>query len=214
MTTVTSIVSTPESWDPAFVVLRGSESSEVVTIPYMADTEGLGDVARTGCPHQQPGLSPWNSSATWGQAVPEPGADVVLPVGVSVLLSGVLETGFITVPATSALIIDDMSTSLSTRGIYVQSGGSLLAGSPTCRLEANVQITLEGSANDQFRPPWHKGIFVTGTLDLHGHLHRVTWSRLAATAEAGDNRILLQDDVDWEVGQKNCSHHDGGERLP
>ncbi|KAJ3285678.1 Fibrocystin-L [Rhizoclosmatium sp. JEL0117] len=40
-----------------------------------------------------------------------------------------------------------------------------------------------------------------GTLDIHGVTYAPTWTRLAATALKGEKQILIQDIVNWEVGQ-------------
>ena len=39
-----------------------------------------------------------------------------------------------------------------------------------------------------------------GTLDFHGSYVDVTWTHLAATANAGDTEITLKQPVDWKVG--------------
>jgi len=39
-------------------------------------------------------------------------------------------------------------------------------------------------------------------VDVHGYLYYPTWTRLANSAEIGDDRILLQEAVNWEVGQE------------
>ncbi|ORY37007.1 hypothetical protein BCR33DRAFT_721660 [Rhizoclosmatium globosum] len=40
-----------------------------------------------------------------------------------------------------------------------------------------------------------------GTLDVHGMVYAPAWTRLAATSRKGDKQILIQDIVNWEVGQ-------------
>eukprot|EP01124_Arcella_intermedia_P022125 TRINITY_DN3233_c0_g4_i1.p1 TRINITY_DN3233_c0_g4~~TRINITY_DN3233_c0_g4_i1.p1 ORF type:complete len:1092 (+),score=168.98 TRINITY_DN3233_c0_g4_i1:472-3276(+) len=81
--------------------------------------------------------------------------------------------------------------------------GSLLIGSPTCRLRNKVNITLHGSRTAQTLPTneWVKGIYVTGTIDVHGALYTPTWTRLAKTAQINDTIIYIQDIVNWQPGQ-------------
>jgi hypothetical protein len=43
---------------------------------------------------------------------------------------------------------------------------------------------------------------VTGTLDMHGQVHNPTWTRLAASARAGDDTIFVQDRLSWPVGAR------------
>jgi hypothetical protein len=45
-------------------------------------------------------------------------------------------------------------------------------------------------------------IGVLGGLDLHGIPHSVTWTRLAATASAGQTSITLSQPVDWVAGDE------------
>eukprot|EP00039_Didymoeca_costata_P010556 m.142342 g.142342 ORF g.142342 m.142342 type:complete len:1233 (-) comp14877_c0_seq4:243-3941(-) len=45
-------------------------------------------------------------------------------------------------------------------------------------------------------------VVINGKADIHGKLYQPTWTRLATTAFAGDEEIILQDAVDWEVGMK------------
>ena len=84
--------------------------------------------------------------------------------------------------------------------------GALIAGSPSCRLLSRVNITLHGARPNSTRdtqPPWYKGIDVAnGTLELHGARYHHTWSRLAASAFAGESTLLLQDAVNWDVGME------------
>jgi hypothetical protein len=68
-----------------------------------------------------------------------------------------------------------------------------------------VEITLHGSrgATTQInaaRPMWHKGIAVTGTLELHGAPLARSWTRLSAAVAAGSSSVTLQDPVDWPTG--------------
>lgn len=41
-----------------------------------------------------------------------------------------------------------------------------------------------------------------GQLDLHGRPHAVTWTRLAETARANSTTLTLQQEVDWEAGDR------------
>jgi hypothetical protein len=48
-----------------------------------------------------------------------------------------------------------------------------------------------------------KGIVAReGSVDIHGKQFHPTWDRLATTASAGDNLLVLQSEVNWEVGQR------------
>lgn len=47
-----------------------------------------------------------------------------------------------------------------------------------------------------------KAIGVRGGLDLHGQSPGVHWTRLGQTANVGDNEIVLEEEVDWNVGDE------------
>ena len=115
-------------------------------------------------------------------------------------------------PARLQLIIgeaDDPTTPIEIRFTGMVVSGALRAGSESCRLQSTIQMTLHGNdpSGGLDRPalrlaPSFKGIYVTGTLELHGHLYHRTWTRLAAPIHQGDTSILLQHPVNWEPGQE------------
>ena len=47
---------------------------------------------------------------------------------------------------------------------------------------------------------WHDA--AGSTVDIHGKQFHPTWTRLAATARTQDDRVYLQEAVNWEVGQQ------------
>jgi hypothetical protein len=163
--------------------------------------------SRTGCPHTSVGLFRWEDPATWGGAVPA-GGDVTLPQGASVLLSSCsspLVLGTLTIPAGTQLVLSDAPLSLSVTALIVH--GALTAGSPSCRLRSQVNITLRGSrpsGSSASAPATNlKGILVdgAGVLDLHAVQYAPTWTRLAAPALNGSQWLYLQTPVNWEPGQ-------------
>lgn len=186
--------------------------SEAVTLPRPDFKSAIPTFDSSACPHLQSGLLDWHNPATWpGNVVPaQGGTDVTLPANAKVLLSSCSVSanaifGTITVPATSELIFGDAAISIRAKGFKVF--GALRAGAPTCRLRNKVSITLHGARSDQVTnpapSPWVKGIYVAnGTLSLHGTLFTPTWTRLAATAKAGDTVLLVQDVPNWQPGQK------------
>lgn len=87
-------------------------------------------------------------------------------------------------------------------------GGQLIIGWENNPILKNVEIEITGEKNSlQFtlpdqnqRPFGGKGIGVYGGLDLHGRPRQPVWTRLAATALVGDDVIILEKPVDWEIG--------------
>ncbi|GBG34875.1 G8 domain-containing protein DDB_G0286897 [Hondaea fermentalgiana] len=177
-------------------------ATEVVTLQYTPNTppDGFDD---------QSGLLAWEDAATWTSGVvPGDGEDVVLPEDTRVLLGGCSVSadtvyGKITIPASSELIFADEDIFFNTTGMQVE--GKLTLGSESCRLHSDIVITLHGDRPDSLpAPAWYKGIAAvgTGTLDIHGSIFHPTWTRLAATAAAGDTQIYLQHRVNWRAGQR------------
>lgn len=159
------------------------------------------------CPHLGSGLVDWHDSATWGGSVPANGADVTIPGGKKVLVSSCsidpsFVFGLVTIPADSQLIFGDAAITFNAHGI--RADGSLLIGSPSCRLRNQITITLYGSRNAQALPASNfvKGIVVTGQIDIHGVEYFPTWTRLASTVNIGDTTVFIQDCPNWQIGQK------------
>lgn len=180
------------------------------------------------CPHQETGLVDFGSFN-----YPNDGSDITLSGSVLISsASNLLGTdaapyGKIIVPVGSRLIFDDSAIGtivLHTMGILVD-GGSLEAGSSTCRIEGSIEIILHGAYDtttlDSERflaeaakdDPTIKGIVIknAGVWEFHGKLYNPTWTRLAAPIPGDlasslsipairNSEIFLQDCVDWPVG--------------
>ncbi|RYH20544.1 hypothetical protein EON65_23135, partial [archaeon] len=174
-------------------------------------------VPSENCPHEKPGLKVWGDPLTWGGAVPAYGQNVTLPENSIVLLrasdlsslfsfyasdpaidSLTLPTptmvhghySLITIPPTSSLVIGDSSLVLGLRGIIVL--GSLVLGSPTCRLTEKVQLVF--SSPNHHDP--EQGILVRGgRLEMHGQVSNPPWVRLSRTAFPSNTIIYLQEAV-------------------
>ena len=55
---------------------------------------------------------------------------------------------------------------------------------------------------DGFNMIGGKGIGVYGGLDLHGKPRNISWTTLASTSNAGTNKIILENAVDWQVDEE------------
>ena len=190
--------------------------SEVVRVPTM----GMFDPAAMlqtpvlkNCPHLRKNLVPFPTGTV----------DVVIPSGSSILLRASdlqqqqqqqqqqqVNYRRITVSPNATLIFNDEPMTLHVEEIFVARGGALLLGSETCRLASAIQIVYHGAANsssleNDYSPggKTSKGLVsFGGHVEMHGQLFHPTWTRLAATAAAGDTVIHLQDWVNWQVGQQ------------
>jgi hypothetical protein len=182
---------------------------------------------------QWPGLAAKGPPPADGTALTLPAATVIVVRAGMLTGTGTSPYGRITVPSGSRLVFDDPGPdpaaplSLHTLGLNIN--GAVEAGSPTCRLQGRLEITLHGQAGGEDATtsdraalaataavdPAIKGIAVNSVagarLDLHGKLYHPTWTRLAAhipgktqketTAPDIRNRVLLlQDCVNWPDG--------------
>ena len=181
-------------------------SSPYVDVPFAPN---IPTPTQSNCPHLRSGLSNWHDPSIWpGSVVPQAnGSPITIPSGLSVLISscsldpnGVY--GTIYVPAGTELIFSDAPIQMRVQNIHVN-GGHLWIGSETCRLYSHITITLDDSATNV---SWlgRKGItsIDSGIIDIHGKLFQKTWTRIASPAILNDDRVLLMEDVNWEVGQK------------
>ena len=86
---------------------------------------------------------------------------------------------------------------LRTTCITVQPGGALLAGEPASPFAGTLQILMSGDEMTESHQcgGWTgRRIYVhrTARLSLHGKRPATLWSKLAATARAGDYTISVQ----------------------
>ena len=96
-------------------------------------------------------------------------------------------------------------------GMDVQ--GAIRAGSETCHYLTELTITLHGQRPDESEfdiygkssttVPTYKGISVNGgILSIHGKRYHPTWTRLSESVASGQTYLLVQEEVNWEVGQE------------
>ncbi|MBX3222131.1 MAG: hypothetical protein KF795_16555 [Labilithrix sp.] len=161
------------------------------------------------CPHSASGLTTWNPSWLGSDGV------VAIPPQTRVLVHGNddIPAGTLlrqlTIPASSELIFADQAATFRVTDIEV--AGAMRLGSPTCRLQSDIRFefdTDEDVSSAGVRSAIYDrmglGIMVDsmGVLDVFGTRHQPTWTRLAATANAGTRQLVLAESVDWQPGQK------------
>jgi hypothetical protein len=188
----------PDQYIPASLQFIQNHWSEIA----VPQRPTLSLLVEEECPHLKQGLVPWN-------LVPSPtDAEIVIPVGTSMLISGnsvdpdtVLPV--IHIPQGSELVFDDHNITLRTIGFKVY--GNLIAGTRNCRLSNRINIVLYGNRSEYAlpAPSYYKGIFVggSGMLSVHGQRYFPTWTRLSSTARINDSFIFVQDLVNWRPGQ-------------
>ncbi len=179
--------------------------SEVVNI-YSMGTLPLPQWQRDNCPHLQPNLVNFTTLFTTYTS----GMSVTIPAGTNALFQAnklPSNPTFTLINIYGNLIFDDQNLNLNVAEIRVQPNASLQIGSLSCRLFASITITFTGSKTTSSQIFWDsslkpsKGIMSQGSVDIHGKQYHPTWTRLSRNAPSGKTVIVLQDVVNWEVGQ-------------
>lgn len=157
----------------------------------------------------------WSATTTWGGLDPPiEGDSVVIPAGQNVLLDVsppqlylVLIEGRLEFDSTKDLTFDASYIFLRGQGAHLQVGtedepfpkSAVITmhgrppGSPELPVVLAPELPIYGAKNIAVR---------FGTLDLHGLPKLPTWTRLGATAQAGDSSIQLSQSVNWLVGDE------------
>src|SRR5690606_35236548 len=144
----------------------------------------------------------WSDPATWtGGTLPAQGDIVTIGEGMDVVLD-------LSPPALHGMNLngklsfaEDKDLELTTEWILMR--GELHVGSENKPHTRNATITLTNDVpGENINGMGDRGILlVGGTLSLHGERENA-WTKLAATAEAGSNRIEVLDASGWRVGDQ------------
>jgi hypothetical protein len=144
----------------------------------------------------------WSEASTWaGGALPQAGGNVTIANDKSVVLD-------VSPPPLNGLTIngklsfsDEADLELSTEWIMLH--GELEIGTEAKPHTRKATITLTDNVKDeQLMGMGDRGIMISGgTLHLHGNRSN-SWTKLAATAEAGATRIEVLDASQWQVGDQ------------
>ncbi len=153
---------------------------------------------------RQSGL--WSSPSTWpGNRLPTANDDITIPAGRTVTLVGTCRAKSIRVNGTLNAVNTQNTgawINLETQSIVVS--GKMEIGTESRPYAANEKclITLTGKRSGGTSAS-NGGILVLngGVLELHGK-KKMSWTNLAATANAGARQITLTKAVDWEVGDR------------
>merc|ERR1719402_2060317 len=92
--------------------------------------------------------------------------------------------------------------------IMLIQGGKFQAGLPDAPFQDNFELILTGNhyTEDQPLPDGPnlgaKALGIMGFADMHGQDIGTAWTKLAATAAAGDTSIELSEEVTWAAGSE------------
>jgi hypothetical protein len=146
--------------------------------------------------------SRWSDPASWpGNKLPAAGDTVEIAAGKQIVLD-------VSPPVLAGLTIngklrfsDEADLELNTEWIMLH--GELEIGTEAKPYSHKATITLTDNVKDeQLMGMGDRGIMLSGgTLNLHGNRSN-SWTKLAATAEAGATRIEVLDASQWQVGDQ------------
>ena len=146
----------------------------------------------------------WSSTYTWGgEGIPVEGDFAVISQNQTILLD-------VSTPVLSFLLIrgklifDERDIELNSEYILITDGGELQVGTEDNYFKHKAGIKIHGHARKPELPVYGSKVLAVrdGTLELHGKPIPVTWSRLNKTAEIGDTEIVIEHEVNWEVGNE------------
>ena len=146
----------------------------------------------------------WSSTYTWGgEGIPVEGDFAVISQNQTILLD-------ISTPVLSFLLIrgklifDERDIELNSEYILITDGGELQVGTEDNYFKHNAVIRIHGHARKIELPVYGSKVLAVrdGTLELHGKPIPVTWSRLNHTAKMGDTEIVIEHEVNWEIGNE------------
>ena len=143
----------------------------------------------------------WSDPSTWGGEVPAEGDIVTIGAGLDVILD-VSTSALHGMNLDGRLSFSDQSdVELTTEWVLLR--GELRAGRAGVPHTANATITLTNNVPEEnINGMGDRGILIAGgRLSLHGDRENA-WTKLAATAEAGDAEIEVLDATGWKVGDR------------
>ncbi len=162
----------------------------------------LGSVSAVVQAAQPAKATRWSDPATWpGRKVPAAGDKVEIAGGKEVILD-------VSPPALGGVTINGKLSFANTADVeltteWIMLHGELEIGTEAAPHTRKATITLANNVKDEeLMGMGDRGIMISGgTLNLHGN-RKNTWTKLAATAEAGSNSIQVLNAAEWRVGDE------------
>ena len=154
----------------------------------------------------------WSNASAWaelGLSQPEEGDTISIPPGIWMVLDmDPPPLRMIIIESMAALEVDDSEDRRLETEILLIRGGKLQVGTVEEPFTNKFDLVLAGNhfTEDQPLPNGPnlgaKALGVFGFADIHGVDVGTSWTKLAATASAGDKSIELTEEVDWPVGSE------------
>nr|XP_045000409.1 fibrocystin-L [Jaculus jaculus] len=175
---------TPSGWAPVRVSIRNMGMAKLENADFLY-------------------VDAWSSNFSWGgKSPPEEGALAVITKGQIVLLDQSTPVLKMLLIQGGTLIFDEADIELQAENILITDGGILQIGTEASPFQHKAIITLHGHLRSPELPIYGAKTLAVreGTLDLHGLPVPVVWTRLAHTANAGEQILIVQDAVTWKAG--------------
>ncbi|XP_048777455.2 fibrocystin-L-like isoform X3 [Ostrea edulis] len=187
--------------DTSLTCTTGARSSSIDTaVSLQVATNGIADQTNAAFRY----IDVWSSPTTWvGGTLPGEGEMIVIQENQTILLDVSTPILGMLLIQGGKVIFDEKDIELNAKYILITDNGALEVGKEGAPFQHQATITMHGVFRSPELPIYgSKSLGVReGTLDLHGK-PKVTWTRLAATANSGSSSITLQQGVDWEVGDQ------------
>jgi cell migration-inducing and hyaluronan-binding protein len=179
-----------------------SKPSRSLLLALIVPAVFLGSVSAVVQAAQPAKATRWSDPASWpNKKVPAAGAKVEIASGKEVILD-------VSTPALGGLTINGKLSFANTADLeltteWVMIHGELAIGTEAAPHTRKATITLANNVKDEeLMGMGDRGIMLSGgTLSLHGN-RKNTWTKLAATAEAGSSSIQVLNAAEWRVGDE------------
>lgn len=146
----------------------------------------------------------YSDENTWGGDIPpREGDSIVVPKGETLIIDASTPKLYVVIVEGTLTFLDGVDLTMDATYIVIREG-KFTAGTWEEPRNSKLTITLHGTFQDRQLP--EMGNKVIGchqcTLDIHGTPRTPTWTLMSETAEAGATSILVDDAVDWQVGEE------------
>ena len=151
----------------------------------------------------------WFDPNTWaGGVVPDDGAQVLIPDGVTVDYDGQSAASLFTVRVDGALhFATDQDTFMEVDTLIVSPSGAMTMGTALDPVQPGVEAVIQIADNGPIDVAWDpmllsRGVMSHGQIEIHG-AEKESFLKVATDPMAGDTSLTLESLPDgWEVGDK------------
>ncbi|XP_074717461.1 fibrocystin [Strix uralensis] len=148
----------------------------------------------------------WDEDSSWPAGhQPRDGDNVTIEEGRTLLLgTTTTNLNLLHLKGGKLLFTGPGPVELHAHYILISDGGELQVGSPEAPFRHKAHIYLYGSLHSPPLFPYGVKFLAVrnGTLSIHGWMPKVSLTCLKSSAHVNDTRLVLQEPVDWQPGDK------------